>query len=93
MQRAPRGKTSAVLDAGGLHILGTERHESRRIDNQPVVVRDVRVTQASRFYISLEDNLMRIFMGNMAGIMQKVGMERVSDRERYGDQINRARSA
>ena len=66
-----------VLDAGGLHILGTERHESRRIDNQ---LRGRAGRQgdpgASRFYISLEDNLMRIFMGNMAGIMQKVGMER-----------------
>ena len=67
----------AVLDAGSLHILGTERHESRRIDNQ---LRGRAGRQgdpgASRFYISLEDNLMRIFMGNMAGIMQKVGMER-----------------
>jgi len=67
----------AVLDAGGLHILGTERHESRRIDNQ---LRGRAGRQgdpgASRFYISLEDNLMRIFMGNMASIMQKVGMER-----------------
>ena len=66
-----------VLDAGGLHIIGTERHESRRIDNQ---LRGRAGRQgdpgASRFYISLDDNLMRIFMGNMAGIMQKVGMER-----------------
>ena len=66
-----------VLDAGGLHIVGTERHESRRIDNQ---LRGRAGRQgdpgASRFYISLDDNLMRIFMGNMAGIMQKVGMER-----------------
>ncbi len=67
----------AVLDAGGLHIVGTERHESRRIDNQ---LRGRAGRQgdpgASRFFISLDDNLMRIFMGNMAGIMQKVGMER-----------------
>lgn len=66
-----------VLDAGGLHIVGTERHESRRIDNQ---LRGRAGRQgdpgASRFYISLDDNLMRIFMGNMAGVMQKVGMER-----------------
>ena len=66
-----------VLDAGGLHIVGTERHESRRIDNQ---LRGRAGRQgdpgASRFYISLDDNLMRIFMGNMAGIMQRVGMER-----------------
>ena len=67
----------AVLDAGGLHIVGTERHESRRIDNQ---LRGRAGRQgdpgASRFFISLDDNLMRIFMGNMAGVMQKVGMER-----------------
>jgi len=66
-----------VLDAGGLHILGTERHESRRIDNQ---LRGRAGRQgdpgASRFYISIEDNLMRIFMGNMAGVMQRVGMVR-----------------
>ena len=57
--------------------MGTERHESRRIDNQ---LRGRAGRQgdpgASRFYISLDDNLMRIFMGNMAGIMQRVGMER-----------------
>ena len=71
------GRHQTVLDAGGLHIVGTERHESRRIDNQ---LRGRAGRQgdpgASRFYISLDDNLMRIFMGNMAGIMQKVGMER-----------------
>ena len=67
----------AVLDAGGLHIVGTERHESRRIDNQ-LRGRPGRQGDpgASRFFISLDDNLMRIFMGNMAGVMQKVGMER-----------------
>ena len=76
-QAAWEERHQAVLDAGGLHIVGTERHESRRIDNQ---LRGRAGRQgdpgASRFYISLDDNLMRIFMGNMAGIMQKVGMER-----------------
>jgi preprotein translocase subunit SecA len=52
----------AVLDAGGLHIVGTERHESRRIDNQ-LRGRSGRQGDAgsSRFYLSMEDNLMRIF--------------------------------
>ena len=76
-QAAWEERHQAVLDAGGLHIVGTERHESRRIDNQ---LRGRAGRQgdpgASRFYISLDDSLMRIFMGNMAGIMQKVGMER-----------------
>ncbi|MBI2382101.1 MAG: preprotein translocase subunit SecA [Gammaproteobacteria bacterium] len=67
----------AVLAAGGLHILGTERHESRRIDNQ---LRGRAGRQgdpgSSRFYLSLEDNLMRIFASDrMAGMMQKLGWE------------------
>jgi preprotein translocase subunit SecA len=68
----------AVIAAGGLHIIGTERHESRRIDNQ---LRGRAGRQgdpgSSRFYLSLEDALMRIFaserMGNM---MKRLGMER-----------------
>lgn len=66
-----------VLDAGGLHIIGTERHESRRIDNQ-LRGRSGRQGDAgsSRFYLSLEDNLMRIFASErVAGLMQKLGME------------------
>jgi len=66
-----------VLDAGGLHIVGTERHESRRIDNQ-LRGRSGRQGDpgSSRFYLSLEDNLMRIFASErVAGIMQKLGME------------------
>ncbi|MFT5297432.1 MAG: preprotein translocase subunit SecA, partial [Colwellia sp.] len=68
----------AVLAAGGLHIIGTERHESRRIDNQ-LRGRSGRQGDAgsSRFYLSLDDALMRIFasekMGNM---MKRLGMER-----------------
>ncbi len=68
----------AVLDAGGLHIIGTERHESRRIDNQ-LRGRSGRQGDAgsSRFYLSLEDDLMRIFASDkVASIMQKLGMER-----------------
>ncbi len=66
-----------VLEAGGLHIIGTERHESRRIDNQ---LRGRAGRQgdpgSSRFYLSLEDNLMRIFASDrVAGLMQKLGME------------------
>ncbi|MBX2808908.1 MAG: preprotein translocase subunit SecA [Cellvibrionaceae bacterium] len=67
-----------VLAAGGLHILGTERHESRRIDNQ---LRGRAGRQGdpglSRFYLSMEDNLMRIFMSErVRGFMQSVGMEK-----------------
>ncbi len=66
-----------VLAAGGLHIIGTERHESRRIDNQ---LRGRAGRQgdpgSSRFYLSLEDNLMRIFASDrVSGLMQKLGMK------------------
>ena len=66
-----------VLTAGGLHIIGTERHESRRIDNQ-LRGRAGRQGDAgsSRFYLSLEDNLMRIFASErVSGLMQKLGMQ------------------
>jgi preprotein translocase subunit SecA len=66
-----------VLEAGGLHILGTERHESRRIDNQ-LRGRSGRQGDpgSSRFYLSLEDDLMRIFGGERVKmIMERVGME------------------
>ena len=66
-----------VIDSGGLHIIGTERHESRRIDNQ-LRGRSGRQGDpgSSRFYLSLEDNLMRIFASDrVAAIMQKLGME------------------
>jgi preprotein translocase subunit SecA len=66
-----------VLNSGGLHIIGTERHESRRIDNQ-LRGRSGRQGDpgSSRFYLSLEDSLMRIFASErVAGIMQKLGME------------------
>lgn len=67
----------SVLEAGGLHIVGTERHESRRIDNQ-LRGRSGRQGDpgSSRFYLSLEDSLMRIFASErVSGLMQKLGME------------------
>ncbi|WP_111895195.1 preprotein translocase subunit SecA [Acinetobacter sp. MB5] len=66
-----------VLDAGGLHIIGSERHESRRIDNQ---LRGRAGRQGdpgvSRFYLSLEDDLMRIFAGDrVVGMMRAMGLK------------------
>jgi preprotein translocase subunit SecA len=66
-----------VVEAGGLHIVGTERHESRRIDNQ-LRGRSGRQgdSGSSRFYLSLEDNLMRIFASEkVKGLMQRLGMK------------------
>lgn len=67
----------AVIAAGGLHIIGTERHESRRIDNQ-LRGRSGRQGDpgSSRFYLSMEDSLMRIFASDrVSGMMKKLGME------------------
>jgi preprotein translocase subunit SecA len=66
-----------VVNVGGLHIIGTERHEARRIDNQ---LRGRAGRQgdpgSSRFYLSLEDDLMRIFGSDrISGLMQRLGME------------------
>ena len=66
-----------VIEAGGLKVIGTERHESRRIDNQ---LRGRSGRQGdpgeTRFYLCLEDNLMRIFGSDrIAGLMEKLGME------------------
>ena len=66
-----------VTELGGLHIIGTERHESRRIDNQ-LRGRSGRQGDpgSSRFYLALEDDLLRIFGGErITGIMEKLGME------------------
>ena len=66
-----------VNDLGGLHVIGTERHEARRIDNQ-LRGRSGRQGDpgSSRFYLSLEDDLMRIFGSErIAGLMQRLGME------------------
>jgi len=67
-----------VIDAGGLHVVGSERHESRRVDNQ-LRGRSGRQGDAgsSRFYLSLEDDLMRIFASDkVGGLMKKLGMQR-----------------
>jgi preprotein translocase subunit SecA len=71
------GEHDTVVGLGGLHILGTERHEARRIDNQ---LRGRAGRQgdpgSSRFYLSLEDDLMRIFGSDrISGLMQRLGME------------------
>ncbi|HLD41302.1 MAG TPA: preprotein translocase subunit SecA [Candidatus Omnitrophota bacterium] len=66
-----------VVDAGGLHVIGTERHEARRIDNQ-LRGRSGRQGDpgASRFYVSLEDDLMRLFGSDkLIGIMSRLGLE------------------
>jgi preprotein translocase subunit SecA len=70
-------KKKQAIDAGGLYVLGTERHESRRIDNQ---LRGRSGRQGdpgrSKFYLSLEDDLMRIFGSNrMDGVLQKLGLQ------------------
>jgi preprotein translocase subunit SecA len=72
-----RSERERVVSLGGLHILGTERHEARRIDNQ---LRGRAGRQgdpgSSRFYLSLEDDLMRIFGSDrISGLMLKLGME------------------
>ncbi len=72
-----KAEHDAVIAAGGLHILGTERHESRRVDNQ---LRGRAGRQgdpgASRFYLSLEDDLMRIFAREwVSTLLQRLGME------------------
>jgi preprotein translocase subunit SecA len=67
---------NAVVASGGLHVIGSERHESRRIDNQ-LRGRSGRQGDpgSSRFFLSLEDDLMRIFASErVSGLMQKLGM-------------------
>ncbi len=76
-EAAAKAEHDAVVGAGGLHILGTERHESRRVDNQ---LRGRAGRQgdpgASRFYLSLEDDLMRIFAREwVSTLLQRLGME------------------
>src|SRR5690606_10194020 len=76
LREAWRQRHQQVMEAGGLHVIGTERHESRRIDNQ---LRGRAGRQGdpgySRFYLSLEDDLMRIFMGDrVKSLMDRMGM-------------------
>ncbi len=77
IEQAQKARQQAVKDAGGLHIIGTERHESRRIDNQ---LRGRAGRQgdpgSSRFFLSLDDNLMRIFMPpSMKNMFSRLGMD------------------
>jgi len=79
LQRANRQEHDEVTAVGGLHILGTERHESRRIDNQ---LRGRAGRQgdpgSSRFYLALEDDLMRIFAKEwVSKLLERLGMEEV----------------
>ena len=78
LKAAWQGRHDAVINAGGLHIIGTERHESRRIDNQ---LRGRAGRQgdpgSSRFFLSMEDNLMRIFTPErVRNFMQSLGLEK-----------------
>nr|MBS0019891.1 preprotein translocase subunit SecA [Gammaproteobacteria bacterium] len=77
IRKAWQVRHDRVLEAGGVHIIGTERHESRRVDNQ-LRGRSGRQGDvgSSRFYLSLEDDLMRIFASErVSAIMQKLGMQ------------------
>ena len=76
VKKAWQERHNAVVTSGGLHVIGSERHESRRIDNQ-LRGRSGRQGDpgSSRFFLSLEDDLMRIFASDrVAGLMQKLGM-------------------
>ncbi|MDD5021127.1 MAG: preprotein translocase subunit SecA [Endomicrobiaceae bacterium] len=75
------GQNEEVINAGGLYIIGTERHESRRIDNQ-LRGRSGRQGDpgASRFYLSMQDELMRLFGSDrMSSLMQKLGLKEGED--------------
>ena len=90
-----KARHEAVLEAGGLHIIGTERHDSRRIDNQ-LRGRSGRQGDpgSSRFYLSMEDNLMRIFGDpeNIKRMLSRVGMREgeAIESNMLGKQIERA---
>ncbi|HHP51163.1 MAG TPA: preprotein translocase subunit SecA [Moorella mulderi] len=76
-QKETEAERQKVVELGGLHVIGTERHESRRIDNQ-LRGRSGRQGDpgSSRFYVSLEDDLMRLFGSeNLQGILDRLGME------------------
>ncbi len=76
-QQTWQSRHDEVIKAGGLHIIGTERHESRRIDNQ-LRGRSARQGDpgSTRFYLSLKDNLMRIFISdNISGLLSKLGLK------------------
>ena len=76
-EKLRKPSTKKVVEAGGLHVIGTERHESRRIDNQ---LRGRAARQgdpgSTRFFLSLEDNLMRIFGGDkITALMNMLNVE------------------
>ncbi len=76
-KEAWKARHQAVVNAGGLHIIGTERHESRRIDNQ-LRGRSGRQGDpgSTRFYLSLQDNLIRIFVSdNISALLRKLGLK------------------
>ena len=90
VKQAWQKRHEQVVESGGLHIIGTERHESRRIDNQ-LRGRSGRQGDpgSSRFYLSLEDNLMRIFASDrMSMLMQRFGMK--EDEAIEAGMLNRA---
>jgi preprotein translocase subunit SecA len=96
-EAAAKAEHEAVIAAGGLHIIGTERHESRRVDNQ---LRGRAGRQgdpgASRFYLSLEDDLMRIFAREwVSTLLQRMGMEEgvPIESKMISNQIERAQKA
>ena len=96
-RRLDASATTKVIEMGGLHIVGTERHESRRIDNQ-LRGRSGRQGDpgSSRFYLSLEDNLMRIFGDpeRIKRLLSRAGMKRRrGDREQAAVAADRARAA
>ena len=77
MKKQCKREHEQVVAAGGLHIIGTERHEARRIDNQ-LRGRSGRQGDpgSSRFYLSLEDDLLRLFGGeNISRVMERLGLE------------------
>jgi preprotein translocase subunit SecA len=77
VKAAWQARHDAAIAAGGLHVVGTERHESRRVDNQ-LRGRSGRQGDpgSTRFFLSLEDNLMRVFASDrVAGLMKKLGMQ------------------
>ena len=78
VRSAWQDRHNQVIESGGLHVIGSERHESRRIDNQ-LRGRSGRQGDpgSTRFYLSLEDDLMRIFASEkVAGLMKKLGMDK-----------------
>ena len=76
MPMSKKKNEKKVKDLGGLFIIGTERHESRRIDNQLRGDQEDKEIQVNNFFISLQDELMRIFGGDsIDGMLKKLGLK------------------